>query len=108
MKLGKNSKYFYSAKSEASFSKEYHVTITLPRDDKWRTLRLKSWRCKRSVQKGTKRTAKSFETFQGRVKIFRKRIGISILSLSGTNFSKFSLLLEFLSSRSSFERSICF
>lgn len=48
MKLGKNSKYFYSAKSEASFSKEYHVTITLPRDDKWRTLRLKSWRCKRS------------------------------------------------------------
>lgn len=44
----------------------------LPRDDKWRTLRLRSWRCKRSVQR---RIGKSFETFRRHaVKMLGKRI----------------------------------
>lgn len=84
MKLGKNSK-FLLGKKWSKFLKG------IPRDDKWTTLRLKSWRCERSVQK---RIAKSFETFQGTMKMLGKRI-----LDSKSKRDKFSPFLEFPSSR---------
>lgn len=69
----------------------------LPRDDKWRTLRLRSWRCKRSVQR---RTGKSFETFRRHaVKMLGKRIDWNLESKREQVSANFLFFSNFLSSR---------
>lgn len=90
MKLGKNSKYFYSAKSEASFSKEYHVT-TNGRHYVWKVGGVNE-AFRSELLKVSKRS-------KARWKCLVK--GFSILSLSGTSFLLFS---NFLRHVSSFER----
>lgn len=69
----------------------------LPRDDKWRTLRLRSWRCKRSVQR---RIGKSFETFRRHaVKMLGKRIDWNLESKREQVSANFLFFSNFLSSR---------